>query len=88
MRHNFAPNIKNIDYMKKKILIPIAVWFAMAGCLYGATFAEVSTSVKIVCGVASVMLYAAMILMPYLVDKRNGSEESLGSYLKSLLINE
>jgi hypothetical protein len=88
MRHNFAPNIKNIDYMKKKILVPIVVWTAMTASLYSATFAEVSTSVKIVCGVASVMLYAAMILMPYIAAKRNGSEESLGSYLISLLINE
>lgn len=74
--------------MKKKIIIPIAVWFAMAGCLYGATFAEVSTSAKMACGIAFAMLYAFMILLPYLVDKRNGSEESLCGYLKSLFVNE
>lgn len=74
--------------MKKKLIILIAVWFATAACLYGATFAEVSTSAKIACGFSFAMLYAFMILLPYLVAKRNGSEKSLCGYLKSLIINQ
>ncbi len=74
--------------MKNKILVPIAVWTAMTVCLYGATFAEVSINTKIASVIAFAMLYAFMILLPYLVAKRNGSEKSLCGYLKSLIINQ
>ena len=74
--------------MKKKVISLIAVWAALSVCLYGATFAAADASVKIACGIAFVMVYCGMLLIPYFAAKRNGSEESLGGYLMSLLNNE
>ena len=74
--------------MKKKVISLIAVWAALSVCLYGATFAAADASVKIVCGIAFVMIYSGMLLIPYFAAKRKGSEESLGGYLMSLLNNE
>lgn len=61
-----------------------AVWNAMAGCLYVATMAEVSGTVRVVSGIASAVLYVGMILTPYLWAKRKGSEQTLRLYLISL----
>ncbi len=88
VRYNFAPKFKNINDMKKKVISLIAVWAALSVCLYGATFAAADASVKIACGIAFVMVYCGMLLIPYFAAKRNGSEESLGGYLMSLLNNE
>lgn len=74
--------------MKKKVISLIAVWAALSVCLYGATFAAAGANVKIVCGIAFVMIYSGMLLIPYFAAKRKGSEESLGGYLMSLLNNE
>ena len=74
--------------MKKKVISLIAVWAALSVCLYGATFAVTGANVKIVCGIAFVMIYSGMLLIPYFAAKRKGSEESLGGYLMSLLNNE
>lgn len=76
--------------MRKKlgITIMIAVWIALGVCLYGATFAETSISVKIACGIAFAMLYCGMILIPYLVAKRKGCDESIGSYWKSIFLDQ
>ena len=88
VRYNFAPKFKNINDMKKKVISLIAVWAALSVCLYGATFAVTGANVKIVCGIAFVMIYSGMLLIPYFAAKRKGSEESLGGYLMSLLNNE
>lgn len=76
--------------MRKKlgITIMIAVWIALGVCLYGVTFAETSMNEKIACGVAFAMLYCGMILIPYLVAKRKGCDESIGCYLKSIFLNQ
>ncbi len=85
--HNFAAKFKNINDMKKKVISLIAVWAALSVCLYGATFAAVGTNVKIACGLAFAMLYGGMMLIPHFAAKRNGSKESVGGYLTSLLDN-
>lgn len=74
--------------MKKKVMFMIVVWVTMTVVLYGTTFAEVSTDVKIACGIVFAILYASMILGPYFVAKRKGSKESLENYLWALLGNE
>lgn len=76
--------------MRKKlgITIMIAVWIALGVCLYGATFAETSISVKIACGIAFVVLYCGMILAPHFVAKRKGCNETIVCYLKSIFLNQ
>lgn len=76
--------------MRRKLVITImiAVWIALAACLYGATFAETNINVKIACGVAFAMLYCGMILIPYYVAKRKGCDESIGSYWKSTFLDQ
>ncbi len=74
--------------MKKKVISLIAVWAVLSVCLYGATFSAAGANVKIACGIAFVVVYCGMILIPFLALKQKGSKESLGGYLMSLLNNE
>lgn len=47
----------------------------MGASVYGVAFADVSKNVRIECGIACGILYAIMIIAPYLHDKRKQTPE-------------
>lgn len=75
--------------MKRKhyLLLALALFIAMTICLYCATFAEFSFSMKICFGFAAVILYGLINFIPYFKMRGKDSGLSLQSYLKTY-INE
>ncbi|WP_141210465.1 hypothetical protein [Prevotella sp. P2-180] len=75
--------------MRRKylILLALAFFIAMTTCLYCATFADLSFCMKICFGVASVIFYVLINLIPYFVMRHKGADLSLSAYLKTY-INE
>ena len=73
--------------MRRKhcLFLALALFVAMTTCLYCATFAEFSFSMKICFGSAAVILYVLMNLIPYFKMRRKDAGLSLQSYLKKLI---
>ena len=70
---------------KQRLLLALALYAAMTTCLYCATFAEFSFSMKICFGTAAAMLYVLINLMPFFKMRRKDAGLSLQSYLKKLI---
>lgn len=72
---------------KHYLLLGLAFFIAMTTCLYCATFADSSICMKICFGIASVILYVLINLIPYFTMRRKNAGLSLRAYLKTY-INE
>ena len=72
---------------KQCLLLVLALFMTLTTCLYCATFADFSFGMKICFGVASVILYVLINLIPYFMMRRKNAELSLPTYLKTY-INE
>ena len=69
--------------MKRKMrkLILFAIIVATTVSLYCAIIAELAFGMKIRFGLAFVLLYIAMNLVPYFLQRRDGASISLKNYL-------
>ena len=72
---------------KQRLFLALALYAAMTACLYCAIFADFSFCMKICFGIASVILYVLINLIPYFTMRSKGAELSLRAYLKTY-INE
>lgn len=69
--------------MKRKMrkLMLFAIFVATAVCLYCAILADLAFGLKICFGITFVLLYIAMNLVPYFLQRRDGASISLKNYL-------
>ena len=72
---------------KQRLLLAMALYAALITCLYCTIFADFSFGMKICFGIASVILYVLINLIPYFTMWRKSAELSLQSYMKTY-INE
>ena len=72
---------------KQRLFLALALFMTLTTCLYCATFADFSFGMKICFGVASVIIYVLINLIPYFTMRSKGAELSLRAYLKTY-INE
>lgn len=72
---------------KQRLLLALALYAALIICLYCTIFADFSFGMKICFGIASVILYVLINLIPYFTMRSKGAELSLRAYLKTY-INE
>ena len=72
---------------KQCLLLVLALFMTLTTCLYCATFADFSFGIKICFGIASVILYVLINLIPYFMMRRKNAGLSLPTYLKTY-INE
>ena len=72
---------------KQRLFLALALIIAMTTCLYYATFADFSFGMKIYFGVASVIIYVLINLIPYFTMRRKNARLSLPAYLRTY-INE
>ena len=68
---------------KQRLLLVFALFMTMTTCLYCATFADFSFGMKICFGVASVIIYVLINLIPYFTMRRKNAGLSLRAYLKT-----
>ena len=73
--------------IKQRLFLALALIIAMTTCLYCATFADFSFGMKICFGVASVIIYVLINLIPYFTMRRKNARLSLPAYLRTY-INE
>lgn len=72
---------------KQRLLLALALYAALIICLYCTIFADFSFGMKICFGIASVILYVLINLIPYFKMRRKNAGLSLRAYLKTY-INE
>ena len=72
---------------KQRLLLVLALFMTLTTCLYYATFADFPFGMKICFGVASVIIYVLINLIPYFTMRRNNARLSLPAYLRTY-INE
>ena len=72
---------------KQRLLLALALYAALITSLYCTIFADFSFGLKICFGIASVILYVLINLIPYFTMRRKSAGLSLRAYLKTY-INE
>ena len=72
---------------KQRLLLALALYAALIICLYCTIFAAFSFGMKICFGVASVIIYVLINLIPYFTMRRKNARLSLPAYLRTY-INE
>ena len=72
---------------KQGLLLALALYAALITCLYCTIFADFSFGLKICFGIASVILYVLINLIPYFTMRRKNARLSLPAYLRTY-INE
>lgn len=72
---------------KQRLLLALVLYAALNTCLYCTIFVDCSFGMKICFGIASVILYVLINLIPYFTMRRKSAGLSLRAYLKTY-INE
>ncbi|MGN0225871.1 MAG: hypothetical protein ACI4A7_07340 [Prevotella sp.] len=72
---------------KQRLFLALALFMTLTACLYCTIFADFSFGMEICFGIASVILYVLINLIPYFTMRRKNAGLSLPAYLKKY-INE
>ena len=72
---------------KQRLLLALALFMNLPTCLYYGTFDDFSSGMKLCFGLASLLIYVLINLIPYFTMRRKNARLSLPAYLRTY-INE